>query len=420
MAKLRIKNCGPVTRGLDSTDGFLNFGKYTLLIGDQGTGKSTVAKLFSICSWLEKSFFRGDYDISFFDAQDFQELYHNQLMDDSFNENTEFEYVGDSYHFLFKNLIFYAEINNNSINKYIRPKIMYIPSERNILSIVKNVEDLENLPPMLRLLRIRYLQASSNLNNDGIFSLPLLGYKTILNTTNGETLVIEERSGKSVPLMCASSGLQSIVPSSIVTEYLSCQSQNNVLEKIRLLNGKNLSNLKMSISDVVVRSELEQYITSGIAKSVSESSLKVLEKIAQKYTDGFFMNIVEEPEQNLFPESQVKNIDFLINATNRNEKNQLIMTTHSPYVLSYITLGAKAYELSKKNISSNEIEKVIPLSSWIDGKECFVYQFNDGCIKSLPSYGRGLPSDNNMLNKSLGKVNDKFDLLLDLEEKFDN
>ena len=50
-----------------------------------------------------------------------------------------------------------------SINKYKRPKIMYIPSERNVLSVVKNMEELDNFPPMLRLLRRRYLQESENL-----------------------------------------------------------------------------------------------------------------------------------------------------------------------------------------------------------------------------------------------------------------
>ena len=48
MAKLRIKHFGPITEGCDSDDGFITFDKYTLFIGDQGTGKSTVAKLFAI------------------------------------------------------------------------------------------------------------------------------------------------------------------------------------------------------------------------------------------------------------------------------------------------------------------------------------------------------------------------------------
>ena len=84
---------------------------------------------------------------------------------------------------------------------------MYIPSERNILSVVKNIEELDNLPPMLRLLRRRYLQESENLEGAGSFNLPLSGYKALVNKSSGETFILEEKSGRTLPLVCASSGL---------------------------------------------------------------------------------------------------------------------------------------------------------------------------------------------------------------------
>ena len=41
----------------DSEDDFIDFSKLALFIDDQGSGKTTVSKLFSLCSWLEKAFF---------------------------------------------------------------------------------------------------------------------------------------------------------------------------------------------------------------------------------------------------------------------------------------------------------------------------------------------------------------------------
>ena len=79
-------------------------------------------------------------------------------------KKTELEYAGNACHFWFKKNAFLAEEINVSINKYKRPKIMYIPSERNVLPVVKNIEELDNIPTMLRLLRRRYLQESENLN----------------------------------------------------------------------------------------------------------------------------------------------------------------------------------------------------------------------------------------------------------------
>ena len=418
MSKIRIKNCGPITEGFNSADGFIDFGKYTIFIGDQGTGKSTVAKLISICSWLEKAFFRGDYDIAAFQTMDFRELYQSQLLNDSFNEDTEIEYYGDAYHFLYKNLDFYAEEMPDTIGKYIRPKIMYIPSERNLLSVVKNIEVLDNIPPMLRLLRRRYLQATSQVNGNSIYNIPLDGYKAVVNGSNGETFVQNEKSNKLVPLMCASSGLQSIVPSTLVTEYLANQSTRRVLEKIRNLNDKQFEQLKLSLGNEDIKSELERFYTSGISKSISKESIEELQIAAGKFTNACFFNIVEEPEQNLFPHSQMKNLAFLLDCANCNLDNKLIITTHSPYILSYITLAAKVFELSDSGIPREKLEKIVPLQSAVDGKEVFIYETQeDGSIRKLEPYDN-LPSDENMLNKAMALGNELFADLLDLEQEF--
>lgn len=418
MTKLRVKYFGPITEGFVSDNGFITFDKYTLFIGDQGTGKSTVAKLISMCSWIEKAFFRGDYDIADFNEIDFAYLCKNQLLGNAINEKTEIEYIGEAYIFTYKNSHFSTIINEDSFRTYVRPKIMYVPSERNVLSIVKNIEELDNIPPMLRLLRKRYLQASEVLNSEGVFILPLSGYKAVVNKMNGETSVVDEKSGKAVPLICASSGLQSIVPSTLVTQYLTAQSAQDVLEKIHGLNDKVLEQMMLQLNSETAQDELERYISSGIKKSVSEDSLKAIEGVARKFTNSYFMNIVEEPEQNLFPLSQMKNLEFLLESANINSKNKLVITTHSPYMLSFITLTAKAYELAEKDVPSNEIEKVVSRKSWIDGNKCRVYQVENGQIKQLQTFGRGLPSDDNMLNLTLGESNDKFDKLLDLEEEF--
>ena len=68
----RAGKCCATVRGMflcgedfDSEYGSIDFSKLTLFIVGQGTGKTTVAKLVSLCSRLEKAFFRGDYDVVF-------------------------------------------------------------------------------------------------------------------------------------------------------------------------------------------------------------------------------------------------------------------------------------------------------------------------------------------------------------------
>ncbi len=59
MSKIKIKNFGPIKEGFKeiSPDGSINewmeIKKVTVFIGNQGSGKSTVAKLISTLSWIE-------------------------------------------------------------------------------------------------------------------------------------------------------------------------------------------------------------------------------------------------------------------------------------------------------------------------------------------------------------------------------
>ena len=99
MAKIRVQNFGP----LKDNNTWIEINKVTLLIGNQGTGKSTVAKLISSFLWMEKSLNRGDHTIKYFERKSkFKNVIlayhriHNYLKPD-----THIEFNGDSYNFLF-------------------------------------------------------------------------------------------------------------------------------------------------------------------------------------------------------------------------------------------------------------------------------------------------------------------------------
>jgi predicted ATPase len=57
--RLFLKNFGPIGPGLSDNGGWIDFKRVTVFIGNQGAGKSTVAKLFSAFSWMEKALVRG-------------------------------------------------------------------------------------------------------------------------------------------------------------------------------------------------------------------------------------------------------------------------------------------------------------------------------------------------------------------------
>jgi predicted ATPase len=62
MSKIRVTNFGPIKVGNQDNDGWIDLKKVTVFIGNQGSGKSTMAKLVSTFTWIEKALVRGDYD----------------------------------------------------------------------------------------------------------------------------------------------------------------------------------------------------------------------------------------------------------------------------------------------------------------------------------------------------------------------
>ena len=111
MSKIRIKNFGPIKEGYkDVANGWLDIKKVTLFIGNQGSGKSTVAKLISTFTWIEKVLVRGDYDIkNFTNYNRFRKIYcayhrlENYFFDSAGNDLADIAYDGDEYAMSYRN-----------------------------------------------------------------------------------------------------------------------------------------------------------------------------------------------------------------------------------------------------------------------------------------------------------------------------
>ena len=74
MSRIKIKNFGPIREGFVGNDGWLDIEKVTVMIGDQGSGKSTVAKLISLFSWIEKSIVRNLISVNHLNDSVFKNL----------------------------------------------------------------------------------------------------------------------------------------------------------------------------------------------------------------------------------------------------------------------------------------------------------------------------------------------------------
>ena len=114
--------------------------------------------------------------------------------------------------------------------------------------------------------------------------------------------------------------------------------------------------------------------------------------------------LVEEIEQNLFPTSQKYVLYELLKINNRMEANQLVLTTHSPYVLSYLTLAVKAGNMLAHAVceeARNAVAGVVDAGAETRSEQVSLYELSaDGEVRLL-SNTYGVLDDDNYLNVSI-------------------
>ena len=145
-----------------------------------------------------------------------------------------------------------------------------------------------------------------------------------------------------------------------------------------------------------------------------------MSNIAAQFNIKRIFNIIEEPEQNLFPTSQQGMLNKLLEFNNDVKDNNLIITTHSPYIIGYLTLAIKADELyhkTEKDDVIKQINEIVPQKSAVSHQDVIIYELdeNDGTIRELGNY-KGIPSSKNYLNRELAEKNELYSKLLDIED----
>ena len=406
MTKLKIKNIGAIKSTDNLENGYIDFDSVTLFIGNQGTGKSTISKIYSTLSWIEKALVRGDFSVSHISQYNrFKKQLAYQNIGNYLKDNSYIEYLGKAYNIIYDNNRLDITKNIATETEYLFPKIMYVPAERNFVSTVERPDLVKRLPLPLYTFLEEYEFAKQKLSDT--IQLPIGNLKFEYNKRYKKSWLIGE--DYKIDLLEASSGYQSLVPLFLVTKSLS---------KI-ISNEPNSSFKERSVADEnKIRLQLDKIIGN---ENISEDiKTLLLEKLSFRNKYSSFINVVEEPEQNLYPTSQKDILFSLLNSRNKNESNKLIITTHSPYIINYLTLAIKGFMLKSRIndvILDKELGDIVPLNSLINPNSVNIYQLNDsGYVDKLKNY-KGLPSDENFLNEFLSAFNDDFIKLIEIEKK---
>ncbi|PWK28650.1 putative ATPase [Arcicella aurantiaca] len=394
--KLIVKNFGPIK------DAELDLKKVTVFIGPQGSGKSTLAKLVAICkdksfladshlgkpnlSYFEKYqaqyFINSDTDVEFVTPKysfNYKPTENNFLLKDSSEMTGELfgRLQATSFHPTFESTKNgykgYLEIQKRGYGNYrviyptvesivremieqLTSKTKYLPTDRLLISSISD--------SILGLLSAEVALQKSTVSFGGDFEIARLKIPTLfigyLNITykyeNGRNLVFHNETD-SVPLSASASGHQSTIPLHLTVEHF-----------------------------------------------------------AKEESTHF---IVEEPELNLFPTTQKQLVGYLADKCTKKD-NELLMTTHSPYVLSSLNNLLFAYQVANKYPEmSDEIATIIPREQWINPDDFEAYYVGEnengekGGIRSIFNKKTGLIGENELdaISEDLGG---EFDALMNI------
>ena len=382
MASLLIKNFGPIE---DSTT--IELTSLMILIGRQSAGKSTFMKVLCFCRWIEKKIMVSTDDlVSQYThnnrfVRELKQFY--RLNDEYFTDDTVLMYDGDNITIEYKGVNGNAKIlrKKSFPDNRFNTKLSYIPSERNLVSAIQNVDKTYKATEKDVLFNFIYEwdEAKAPYTSEHPFKLAATGGFSYVNKSGADVLLRED--GIEIPAFYASSGMQSVMPMDVMVNYIT--------ERV----GQNAS--------------LSMHERNEISKTDNGHSRRRLEyQSAQLF--------IEEPEQNLYPESQKLVVMSLVRSLkkgleNGTEQSLAIVTTHSPYVMSVVNVLLAAAIVGEKGLQQNVVDKdfILPSNSisgyYIDEKGVF-RNIMDSEIPMLS--GNNLDGVSDWVDESISKLNE--------------
>ena len=383
MVSLHIKNFGPIS---DSTQ--IELTPLMLLIGRQSSGKSIFMKVLCFCRWIEKKIMTSTEDLinqyTHYNRFIKELKSFHRLNDDYFKDDTELKYDGDVLTIVYTGRTGNARIvrKRSFAEQRYNSKLCYIPAERNLISAIQNVDKTYKATERDILFNFIYEwnEAKEPYTREHPFRLAATGGFSYVNQSGADILLRED--GYETPAFYASSGMQSVMPLDVMTNYITnCVGKNAPLSMVEY-NETSKTDHERALRRLVYQS-------------------------AQLF--------IEEPEQNLYPESQRLVIMSIVRSLNQalangSEQSMAVITSHSPYVLSVVNVLLAAARVAHEGLDQDVIDKacVLPASSisgyYIDEKGYF-QNILDAEVPMLS--GNDLDGVSDWVEESISKLNEK-------------
>jgi hypothetical protein len=133
--------------------------------------------------------------------------------------------------------------------------------------------------------------------------------------------------------------------------------------------------------DKIFIEDSNKYVKLNLASSGQQEALWILLLIFIIILEqqNVFI-VIEEPEAHLFPEAQ-KEISALIALVSNMKQSQVIITTHSPYILASINTLILAHKIGKKY--PEKVTRKINKHLWVNRDKVFAAMVQSGVVSEI-------------------------------------
>lgn len=450
LQRLEITNFGPVKRAS------IIIRPALILIGQQASGKSTVAKLIYFFQSLSAEFFSRYYQSSGEGVEMAQDLIIpiREKFYDFFGStfhlpNFEIVYHYDDNRYLTLSLTAKKKINAHFSDAFFTKKdFQELRGYKTMLLQLKN--DLANMDNVAKRValderHLNYLhQLADKINalfcnehNDSLFIL------AGRNATIGYSETFENMLQQSIQKNIEEQGHRAFeTKEQTIDETLMLSFMQRVVKmRQAFINLGNFEGMiahanarlkpRLKLANKLIREVLNgQYSNSEFgerivhpgqgyvylknASSGQQESIRILQDaFLSIYQGNKLLRIVEEPEAHLFPEAQMSTIQLLVLMLNSAPSGHLILTTHSPYTLTVINNLIYAAKVGARH--PEQANSIIQKELWLPLENVSAYILQDGEASDIMDADLG-EIKAELIDSISNVINQQYDKLLQLDD----
>lgn len=396
--KLIIKNFGPIKSAE------LELGRFNVLIGEQATGKSTVAKLLAVCRYFS---YIADTSISGYPSE---HNFRNGLaawgLTEFVKSDSYIEYSNIHYDLIVKQVTFeLPQYDEDGTVDYHKEAFFHPDLKPKSSEFINLLAELEKIKPT---------------SKAGKIDFELLAWTIPTSFLQNDVTAVLDNPFY-IPAERALQSIFSLGKSSIQNISDALFSQLADLDRIARAFRSEIYIAPLDIvyknvegKGYIRKTAEKQFYSLYHAATGYQSSIPVV--LTTKYFNerikksGYF--IIEELEQNLFPSAQQRFVNYLVDST-LNFGNTVLLTTHSPYILTALNNLLYAYKTGQEH--KHEVNKVIQEKYWLNPEDVSVYMMMpDGTCEDIVDREEDLIKAEKIDTISQ-KINEDFNALMEIE-----